>query len=151
MKAFRFDLQSVLRHRQMKEDQARRDFLWVKGLFDQRRDALDRLFDVRRRTRDEMGTKTGGAVEVKELLRYQRYLNGLRYQIATARAELATVEKELDARRQLFEKARRERKVMDKLRERRREDWAVEVRRAEQKETDEVGAQLTSRRKDGRP
>ncbi len=144
-KGFQFNLEAVLKYRQMREDQARRDFAVVQRIHAEKKGALDRLFTTRETARDEMGRKSGGEVDVKELLRYQRYLNGLRHQIAAAQADLAKVEKELAARREIYEKARRERKVMDNLRERRREEWSDGLRRAEQKETDEVAALLQTR------
>lgn len=142
MRAFHFGLESVLSLRKMKEEEALRRFLSVRNLHEKKRQALDRIFETRRLAQEEMGSKEEGSVDVKELLQYQRYLAGLAVQIAAARSELVRLEKELAARREILVAATKDRKVMEKAKEKRFEEWQLEFRRAEQKETDEVGTQL---------
>ncbi|MBI4613009.1 MAG: flagellar export protein FliJ [Planctomycetes bacterium] len=149
MRAFHFGLESVLSLRKMKEEEALRRFISVKNLHQKKREALDRIFETRRLAQEEMGAKEEGSVDVKTLLQYQRYLAGLVVQIAAARAELVRLEKELAARREILTSATKDRKVMEKAKEKRFAEWREEFRRAEQKETDEVGTQIYLRDGDG--
>ena len=144
-RAFRFELEGVLSYRRMIEEEARREFLLARRRHDEASEALARLFRYREEAQGELGQREGGAFDVPQIMRYHDYLKGLVDRIAGAQVELAGLEREMNARRGVLAEASKERKVIEKVRHRRWEVWRKGVARSEQKETDEIGAQLHRR------
>jgi flagellar FliJ protein len=144
-RAFRFELEGVLSYRRMIEEEAHREFLLAQQRLDLAGEALARLFLYRTEAQGDLAGREGGSFDVAEVLRYHDYLKGLVERIAEAQVELAGLERERNARRSVLSQASRDRKVIEKVRDRRRQAWRSDVERDEQKETDEVGAQLHRR------
>ena len=145
IRAFQFELEGVLSYRRMIEEDARRDFITAQRRHDEAAEALARLFRYREDAQDDLAGHEGGTFDVPEVLRYHDYLKGLVERIAGAQVELASLEREKNARRNVLAEASKGRKVIEKVRHRRREMWRKASERAEQKETDEVGTQVHRR------
>ena len=134
MKRFRFALQRILELRERVEEEARIALGRAVGeltLIEQR------IASVAEERRRAMGERFAPGNDFTDIQTYERYLNRLdrtREGLLqdAARAELVAAEK-----RDAFTEASRERKVLDRLRERRFGEYRKYVRSEEYKETDE--------------
>lgn len=146
MKRFRFGLERLLRLRELRErDQARvlgealADERERRARLEQASEQVDRAGEQVVRASDV--AVTAGAMRNRGLTLQAAVLAA--EAAATAHAEAqASVEREQVS----FGEARKDRRVLEKLREKRHEGWSVESTRAEQRESDG----LTEARRHGR-
>lgn len=136
MRRFEFSLQKVLDYRQRREEQALRAFAEAQAQLAQERAVLESLLHEReaclrrsqRRHRLMMSMLT---VE-------QTYLSALEERIVVQRERVTQAERLLEERRQALLEAQRERKALERLREKQYEQWRQEMLRVEQKALDEL-------------
>lgn len=172
MRAFRFPLDPVLRLRRQVEEQRKlelaaaiRDALrqqrrllgWLaedettKAALRQLksgspRSAVARPLSPGTRTGEgEPGTGDRGRLDLFELRLYEGYVNTLARWIQDGVVELQRLRGVEGDRRRVLVRATQERRVMERLRERRHATWRYEFEREEQKFLDEIGQQAYGR------
>ena len=136
MRRFEFSLQKVLDYRQRREEQAISAFAeaQAKLMHEQavlRKLLIDREECLRRSPRHQH-------LEVEMLDVEQTYLSALEGRIEAQRERVAEAEKVLEEKRQALMQAQRERKALERLREKHHEQWRQEMLRIEQKALDEL-------------
>src|SRR5215218_6103290 len=147
MSKFVFRLASVLRHREHVEQERQRDLAIAQGEMTRLRAELKALNDALQGSAAEM--KAGhltGSLDVNYLAAHRRYTVAMQRQGLSLVQEMARQQKKVDEAQRLFDEAAKERKVIEKLRERQHERWASEAGRKEAAQLDEVGMQMTYRR-----
>jgi flagellar FliJ protein len=75
----------------------------------------------------------------------EAYTRRLDHEMGELRNQLAEYEKEREEAQRRFMEASRRRKVLDKLKEKKQERHRHEARREEQRELDEIGAEILAR------
>lgn len=136
MKPFRFALERLLRLREIRErDQARMLGDALRGEREQR-EALDRA----QQGIERAGEQTGEASDTARPAGAVRNL-GLTLQAAVLAADAAAEahrqsQEDVAREQEAFGEARRDRRVLEKLREKRKEGWSADSARAEQRESD---------------
>ena len=136
MKRFRFGLERLLRLRELRErEQAR---VLGKALAEERahRERLLRASEGLDRAGDQVLQDSGEAQSAGALRN-----RGLTLQAAMLAAEAAALafreaQEQVAREQERFGDARKDRRVIEKLREKRHEGWSVESTRAEQRESD---------------
>ncbi len=136
MRRFEFSLQKVLDYRQRREEQAISAFAeaQAKLMHEQavlRKLLIDREECLRRSPRHQH-------LEVEMLGVEQTYLSALEGRIEAQRERVAEAEKVLEEKRQALMQAQRERKALERLREKHHEQWRQEMLRIEQKALDDL-------------
>lgn len=136
MRRFEFSLQKVLDFRQRREEQAIRAFAEAQAQWMHEQTVLHRLLIereecLRRSHRHQHLTVELLAVE-------QTYLSALEERIMAQRERVAEAEKVLEEKRQALIEAQRERKALERLREKQYERWRQEMLHAEQKALDDL-------------
>jgi flagellar FliJ protein len=140
MKRFRFPLQRVLQLREQMEleraaalGQAQRDEQARRDAVDQAEARLDRTAE---QLREAAGTVTTAGA-----------LRNLGLTVDAAQSHLEAVEDQhraaqeaMETEQERFGEARKERRVVERLRDRRHEAWTFETSREEQKNQDEIAA-----------
>lgn len=146
MKRFRFGLERLLRLRELRErDQARvlgealADERERRARLEQASEQVDRAGEQVVRSSD--AASTAGAMRNRGLT-LQAAVLAAEAAASAHREAQASVEREQES----FGEARKDRRVLEKLREKRHEGWSVESTRAEQRESDG----LTEARRHGR-
>ena len=144
MKKFRFALQPVLDHRKRIEDEKQLIVAQRKRAFDEAERELARLNDEFRlhaaMLRDEHKR-----LEIRELQSIYAHLQFLDRCIVAQIRIVAERRVALDRARADLLEASKEKKVVEKLKERRREIFVVEEQRVEQKELDDGNARRFGR------
>lgn len=143
MKRFRFSLERVLRLRGQETEQAKREL--GKALAAEaaaRAAAAEARTELAHRT-DEAGQRERTGLTAYEFASLRTYVTFLQRQLEAAEVRLAAAVGETQRRRLALLGARRKERALEKLRERRLEQYRLESLRQEQKELDEYGGRQT--------
>ncbi len=149
MTPFVFRLDRFLKLRRHKErERAESLGAAVKAEEESRREAEDRAAHVKaivEKAADETGSvSTAGAMRNRGLA-----LEAAVHRAASAEDSHQDAKKATDVERERWDKARVERRMIERLRERRVGEWESGVARAEQKDTDETAARVQPTRRFG--
>jgi len=136
MRRFVFSLQKVLEYRQRLEEQAIRAFAEAQAQLMHEQAVLHKLLIEREECLRRSHRRQHLSVEL--LAVEQTYLSALEERIEQQRQRVAEAEKVLEEKRQALIEAQRERKTMERLREKQYEEWRQEWLRTEQKALDDL-------------
>lgn len=139
MKAFRFSLESVLSYRRQVEEMRKREFALALRAAQEQQAALHGFYADEARAKEEL-RDIERRFEVADMLAQRRWLAALARRIAHARDLLRQRTEAQVKARGAYVQARRATRVLERLRERRKEDWSLQVTREEAKLMDEVAA-----------
>jgi flagellar export protein FliJ len=147
MKRFHFPLQTVHNLREMRLEEAERVLAEAITKVAEARISLDELVRTREKATDEYSSKiSSGVIDPYEMMMTISYLDQLSLKECEARARLATLEKECDARRFAVTEAAKEAEATAKLRERHHKRYKAEQARSEQEMLDEMATIASNRR-----
>lgn len=143
-KKFTFQLQPVLEHRKRIEDQKQQTVAMRQRIWDEARRELDRLNDEFRSNSRELRERHR-ELGVEDLRLRYAHLQFLDRTIDAQIKVLAERQVALDRARKDLIAASKNRKVVDKLKERRRSAYTAEELRVEQIELDDGNARMEGR------
>lgn len=141
MKRFEFRLDSLLNLRRMAEDGAKRAFGEARTAAEKQREAVVRAAAEETKALGELrAAQTGRELRVADLLAHQRHVAAIARRVVAEKGRLGEMETAAGKAREALAAAMKERKVLDRLRERRAAEWQVEVLKDEQRAIDEASA-----------
>ncbi len=146
MKRFRFRLEGLLRLRRVEE---KRCLSSLRARQVEVADAQERQRELnsdRGRTIESLRRLGQGRLEMEEVLRHRRYLISLENRTREVHAEVIRRQSALIEAQRVTARAVRERQLVERLRERRRDDHELGVRRQEVRDLDEIGSGAAGRR-----
>ncbi len=145
MARFVFQLEALLRHREHEERQRQRD-LAVAEAQTARLSAELRKLDEEARASVEDVRKNHliGPLNLQFLASHRRYLLATQRKAMTLAQRMALQQRQLEQARAALAEAAKQRKILEKLREKRHRQWAQEVARREFAELDDVGMRLSA-------
>ena len=143
MARFIFKLDPVLEHRQNVERQRQRAVAEIQAtmtVYQTELDALDKsaqesVEDVRRH-------RLTGVLDMSFLAAHRRFLNSTHKRALEIAQQMAKIQLRLDAARRELAEAAKQRKIIEKLKERQFDRWRSDQNRRELASTDEVGMQI---------
>jgi flagellar protein FliJ len=143
MARFVFSLEAVLRQRTHAEQERMRELAVVQAEMTRLQAELKALNDSMRETAADMKENhLVGTLDVAYLAASRRFTLAMQRKGQVLVQDMARQQQKVDAAQRLLAEAAKERKVIEKLRERQFERWKQEVERKELAEMDEVGAQF---------
>ena len=140
MSAFNFSLQRVLELRERREQQSAQELAEARGEADKARQVHADLEATRDagRARMALANWVGGAVgHVRNLIEVVGRVDA---QIVASETECGEAEKQVAESLKVMEESARERKVIDRLRERHWDQWQIEQAGNERKTMDELAS-----------
>ena len=144
MSKFHFRLDGVLRHRRHVEQERQRDLAKVQTQVSQLESELRALSDAAQFTTDDLRAHhLTGRLDLGFLAAHRRYMLGVQRKAGALSETLAVLQQQAHEARKNLAEAAKQRKILEKLRERQREQWAADIARRESAETDEIGMQIT--------
>ncbi len=151
-KAFKFRLEPVLRFRERVEESVRTRFVEIQQIRNEKQTQLEKLQQEQADARKSMSEAKSGVLDVSRLKLMNRYLTGLMVSERQRQGELRAIDVEVEKRRIEFVEARKQVKVMDKLKDRKREEHEYEESVEQTKLFDEIAVQkvLQAKREGGR-
>ena len=146
MATFRFNLQAVLRQRELAEQQRQREFADVQREYAALEAELRGMDDTVKSATDDLRDKhLVGRISVEYLAAHRRFTLAMQRKAVEHAQRMSAVRQRLEAARAALVEAAKHRKAMEKLRERRRDDWQGDQNRREAAATDEVAQQIGAR------
>ncbi|NBF40317.1 MAG: flagellar export protein FliJ [Spirochaetes bacterium] len=144
MRRFDFRLERILSLRRHTEDQAEQKLARVSGEYAQLQGELGRLTQEREAT-FRLGDPASRA-DINYRIAQSAYINYLETRSRDVESQRAEKAGELDAAQSEYREAMKQRKVLDNLKSRRSDEYYREQRRAEGRELDDIGGQMSIRR-----
>jgi flagellar FliJ protein len=146
MAKFIFKLDAVLRHRKAIEQEKLRLYAAALADFKALEDQLKELNLTMTQTNDDIRQNhLTGKLDISFITAHRRFLLGIQRKAMNLAAAMANSQKQVDAARAVLAEAAKQRKVLEKLREKQEQRWKDEVSRKEMIAADEVAMQLSNR------
>lgn len=143
---FRFNLEPVLRYREILEDERRREFLEAKRLVDEERVRREEMDRERGGLQDEIVKAFEERAPMQSVMASYRMIGSLETAMADSLRRQQQLEVEMERRRRAMVTASQDKQVMETLKENRREEFVREQDRVEQALLDELSIQARGRR-----
>lgn len=138
MAKFKFRLDVLLRLALNEEDEAKKNLAaWQKRLLEslQKKDRI--LKNINCSLVEKVRQKN-----IDEIKLYENYLDSLRYSLFLTEGEIEFIEKEKDKAVEILQEAMKKRKILEKLKEKKHQQYIFEADQREQKEMDEIGTKI---------
>ena len=146
MPRFKFQLEGVLQHRKNIEEEKQRALAIVLAQLQQLKNDLadlDRL--SRGALADLRENRLIGSLDMSFLAAHRRFTGSVQRKALAIVQKMALVQREIDQARAALAEAAKQRKIIEKLRERQLERWQDQQDRQELDELDDIGMQLAFR------
>ena len=135
MSRYKFSLDNVLNWRQSEEDEAKRSFLVYQEAQREQEEILESIVSAS----EEMKKSTLNLVDINSLRQQYEYKNHLENEIVKQQQTVNQYMNETEKMKEVFVGAQKERKIMERLKEKHYEHYLSEIKYEEQKELDEMG------------
>lgn len=144
---FKYNLDTLLRHRKIEEDLAQRDFSSALQVLNQEEQKLQDMFDAIQKTRNQrldfVQDKDHGTESLKHA---EVFIKGTEIRIERQKKVVEEKQKIVEEKREILRQAAVEYKIIDKHKENKRIEFSQEMKKKEQKNIDEL---VTMRHKKG--
>ncbi|MFN3696889.1 MAG: flagellar export protein FliJ [Pseudobdellovibrio sp.] len=136
---FKFPLQKVLNHRQIQLDLAQKDYLEALNFYNEEQVILENLRVEREHATLQRGLVVNQTSDWQQkIIQINEYLVLQDVRIKQQNERLTKIEKVVEARREVLKQALSEVKIMERLKENKKQDFIQEVQKTENKELDEI-------------
>ncbi|MBI4714373.1 MAG: flagellar export protein FliJ [Nitrospirae bacterium] len=138
MNRWKFPLETVLDYRKSLEEQARREFMEAKEALELEERRLGVLEAARRKSADDLKARQTRSADPRELLLYHGYLQQVGREIELQQRRVTEVMRRYTDKRETLLSTSKDKKVLEKLKERKEDLSRVRVRREERRRLDET-------------
>ena len=143
MASFTFQLDPVLQQRKLVEDQRQRELAAVQAEYGELERQLRSLdLEVQTSEADLRSNRLTGRLDLSFLAAHRRFTLAMQRKAVALAQQMAAVRKRVDDARAALVEAAKQRKIMEKLRERRQAQWSEETTRKELAALDEISARI---------
>ncbi len=146
---YQFDLESVLKYRKGLEDRLVREFGELMSALKEAENNLRDLQDSLKATAGSLADEEREGISAKKAALYSASMRGFRARIADQERLVAELKKGIEQSRQKVVEASRERKVVEKLKEKDKKRYSEDLRKKELKEMDDVAGKKHHRKGGG--
>lgn len=144
MATFRFNLEGVLRHRKHIEQQHQRAVGELLAQMTAMQAEMQALNDTVSDSTEQLRTShLTGSIDLGYLTAHRRFMLATRAKAADLLQRMARLQQQIDQARQRLAEAAKQRKIIEKLKEKQFERWRDDLQRKELANLDEVGMQLS--------
>jgi flagellar protein FliJ len=143
---YKFRLEPVLKHRKLLEEDLQKDFAVLKRQLLDEQERLSDFEQARDRFSGELQEKQVKSISVSDILLYTDFLQQVSTEIEKQSEKILEAEKSLDKKRQELIGAMKNRKMIDKLREKGLKTHVQELSKKEQDLMNEAAINVFNRR-----
>jgi flagellar protein FliJ len=140
-KKFKFELQSVLDLKTFKEDLLRQDLAKLLRELNGQKEKIAALEIEYAASKGKLNEILLSSPDINKLSFYREYLNLIGKKIGDEKRILKVMQEVISEKRKELERALKEKKVMDKLKDRKLHEYTKEINSWEQKYIDEICSQ----------
>ncbi len=137
---FRFNLEKVLQHRKILENLAQREFQEALSNYNRVLSEIENMIDVKKqalRRSYDLVSQTGGQV-LDSVNQIQDFMVLQDIRIDQMTEKLEELEKLVEAKREVLRQKAMDKKILERLKDKRKADFQAEMSRREQKEIDDI-------------
>jgi len=146
MARFVFSLEAVLRQRKHVEEERQRAFAVVQAQMSTMQNELKAMgSEMQRALEDLRQNHLTGKIDLAFLAAHRRFTAAMQRKAVTLTQRIALFQRQVDEARAALAEAAKNRKAIEKLREKQFEQWRADLHRKELAELDEIGMQLAYR------
>ncbi len=145
MAKYKFPLQSVLNHRKFLEDKLQKDLAGLKRILDKAIGLLRKLKAEEKKSLEELHQKKAECINIPEVQLYMNYIDRLLADIGKQEKKVKKAEKKCNKKREELVTAMKNRKALEKLREKEVERFKKELNKNERKFFDDVSIRNCTR------
>ena len=138
MKKFSFKFETVLRVKEKKEEELKRELMRLQALKIEQEHLHERIDRERNQVHAEKGREKEAGIDIMRLVYYETYLNNLRKKIHATEMKIKEFGKMADDKRDEVIQASKEKKIFEKLKEKHFNEFKKTIISNEQKQLDEV-------------
>jgi flagellar protein FliJ len=150
MARFVFNLEAVLKQRKHIEQARQRDLAVVQAQMTALQNELKSMNDtVQTATEDMRRHHLTGKLDLGFLAAHRRFTIAMQRKAMTLVQKIALVQRQVDEARQALADAAKDRKAIEKLKEKQHQQWLADLHRKEAEQMDEIGMQLAYRNHGG--
>jgi flagellar FliJ protein len=143
---FRFRFQTVLAMRERQEDERRNELALEERRLAEKTAELNAWDEARRQGIDTFYQACNGVIDIEYLSRCQSHLSFLKERRDDCRQALEGIHDDVEQARKRLIEARKERKAMEQLKEKKHQAYIKEEQAKEQKFLDDIGLSVFSRK-----
>ncbi|HEV8377223.1 MAG TPA: flagellar export protein FliJ [Tepidisphaeraceae bacterium] len=146
MPRFKFQLEGVLEHRKNLEEEKQRALAAILAEMQRLKNELADLDQTARTAISDLRqNRLTGHLDLTFLAAHRRFTGSIQRKAIAIAQKMALVLRQIDEARAALAEAAKQRKVIEKLRERQLERWQSQQHRQEMEELDDIGMQLAFR------
>ncbi len=149
MKKFDFRLKKVLKHREIVENLKKEELGRAKSELKKESELLRRMEAKRRRTREELKERRVERISLPEALIYEAYLERMDKEVDLQCTKASQLSQRVDRMREDLLQATQEKRIVEKLKERKKAEFANDLKRVEQGMSDEASVNQFNRKSPG--
>lgn len=138
MAKFRFKLQAVLNIKAQTEDSLKNELGKAVHKLEQEKDVLKGIEEGRDKYIERFNVQSGKGILIEKLKEYTVYISHLRNRMEWQKENINLAQKNVDNYREQLVKVVQERKILEKLKEKKYQEFLKEQLMEEQKLTDEI-------------
>ncbi len=138
MAKFIYKMQSLLNIKAQMEDNMKNELGKAVRKLEFEKGILKSIEDDRGKYINRFNSESGRGIQVEKLKKYTEYISHLNDKIGRQKENINFAKKSVDNYRELLIKVVRERKILEKLKEKRYQDFVKQQLKEEQRLTDEV-------------
>lgn len=146
--SFKFRLQRILELREQAEQAKARELAAAQAEADRAQEARDILAAMRTDSRSQLASATVSAPRIGHLMQLGTAIDALDVRLEQATDDLRAAEIVVDEAKHRLEAAARDRRVLDRLKERHAEHWRAEEAQQDRLQMDEVALTQFTRKTD---
>jgi flagellar FliJ protein len=144
MAKFDFQLEGVLRHRHRVEQERQRDYAVAQAQRTKAHEALKSLDErVQQAAKDLRDNHLIGEIDLSFLAAHRRFMQAMQRQGLILMQEYQLAIKKVAVAQAALAEAAKQRKILEKLRERQKARWSEALAKKELQQLDEVAMQMT--------
>lgn len=144
---FVFRLQKALEHREEEEDRLKKEFLLKKNRLDQEKEILVEINELIDKTIHQFNSLRVGNLNPISLKNYETYLKKIKNDKNTQEGIVSEWRRVTEQAKDKFIEGRKEKKVLEKLKEKKLEIYKLEKIKEEQKFIDELSNSMYNNRR----
>lgn len=142
---FYFKLQTLLDYKKQLEKKQTLEFATIKRCLDHEKEALKKVKQARTDLTAKLEKMGKGALCTADISVYLSYIHHMKEREDRQKEVVGKIEKELEAQRRKLINASRKRKIIETVRDKKLEEYRLDLICREQKELDEAGVLRTGK------
>ena len=146
MKEFNFRLQSVLNLKEQQQDSIQKELMQLHNQYSQVEQQINNYQQKKINYLQQLKSKEAEGINLNNMIRYHNYIDHLNQEIEELELKLNYWQEEISKCREKLLSKTKEKKVLDKLKDRKHEEYWEDFLREEQKFNDELATNSFNRK-----